>query len=71
MIKQAKALAAESRYDESLELLNKAENLKVNSQAEVIRRLEKEVKKLKKGPSLWSKFVGKVGDLTNDLLKEE
>jgi cell division protein FtsA len=51
--------------------LSKAELLDVETKNAQIRELEKEIKQLKKGSSLWSKLGKKITTLSDDLLKED
>lgn len=71
LLKQAEQLKKEEKYDEALTLLTKAEALDVAAKVSEIKKLEKEIKKLKKGPSLFARFTKKVSTFTDDLLKEE
>ena len=59
------------KYKEALAALSKAELLDVETKNAQIRELEKEIKQLKKGSSLWSKLGKKITTLSDDLLKED
>ena len=55
-IKKAIELKNAEKYKEALAALSKAELLDVETKNAQIRELEKEIKQLKKGSSLWSKL---------------
>ncbi|WP_455674310.1 cell division protein FtsA [Phocaeicola sp.] len=70
-IKKAIELKTAEKYKEALAALAKADILGVDTKTAQIRELEKEIKKLKKGSSIWTKLATKVGTITDDLLKED
>ncbi len=70
-IKKAIELKNAEKYKEALAALSKAELLDVETKNAQIRELEKEIKQLKKGSSLWSKLGKKITTLSDDLLKED
>lgn len=70
-IKQATELKAAEKYKEALAALAQAERLNVADKATQIREIEQEIKKLKKGNSIWNKLGNKITRLSDDLLKEE
>ena len=54
-----------------LDVYKRQELLDVETKNAQIRELEKEIKQLKKGSSLWSKLGKKITTLSDDLLKED
>lgn len=70
-IKQAIELKASEKYKEALAALAQAERLNVADKVTQIREIEQEIKKLKKGNSIWNKLGSKITRLSDDLLKEE
>lgn len=70
-IQRAIELKEAEKYKEALNQLTKARALDIPGKDEQIRKLEKEIKKLKEGNSWFGKIGKKIGKLSEDLLKEE
>ena len=71
LIKQANSLKEAGKYKEALAELGKAKLFDVKSKEDQIKKVEQEIKSLKKGNSLFSRLGNKIGSIAETILKDE